>query len=558
MSVRIAFVSYETPYAPCGGIAAVMARLPIHVARASGLPVAVITPFHHRIDKTSTLPAEPAGSFTLSQGGRVLRVDLLRHEEEGSSWIFVRVHDLRFFAGRRHPYDVAASTGEAENVLLRDSLLFGTAAARALEVLDPTARWVLLLQDWEAATTALALAGKEQRHLCYLTLHNSYDSPASNWDLLLSGMNPDACPGETVLDRALNRIEWPVFTVSEPFSLELTEDPLQAEILAPHLKDRLRTRIVGVNNGPFADLAVPEQIVAEGTCGKIGPLLKWKEAGRKEFLKALDSLAPGFQGPLWGDPSRFRRDQAPWFVLAGRDDARQKGYDVAVEAASLVLEQGADARFLFFPIPGDEGLEGLGFLKDFAERFPEKVLAMPFRFREGYFAALRGAAFGVMPSLYEPFGMANEFYLNGAAGIGRATGGILLQIVPLRGAASFSRAVELRSSRWHAPSAVPTGILYREPDDLPDALADWRAIHEDSCGGGNRSRGRLERRRGLRLFRAMADELRMAFFDGIRLFAQTPDLYCAMLAEGIQHIRRCLSWERTAREYLRRIETRPS
>ncbi len=557
MTVRIAFVTYETPYAPCGGIAAVMARLPSHVAKASGLPVAVITPFHHRIAKTSSLAMEPAGSFGLPWGGTALRVDLLRYGEEGS-WIFVQVEDPRFFAGVRHPYDVAASPGETGSALLRDSLLFGAAAARALDVLDPHARWVLLLQDWEAATAALALAGKDRRHRCYLTLHNSYDSPASNWDLLVAGMNPDACPGETVLDRALNRVEWPVFTVSEPFSLELTEDLLQAEILAPHLKDRLRTRLVGVNNGPFADLAVPEQIVAEAACGKFGALLSWKEAGRKEFLKALESLASGGQGPVWGEPGRFQKDDAPWFVLAGRDDARQKGYDVAVEAAASVLEQGAEARFLFFPIPGDEGVEGLGFLKDLAERFPEKVLAMPFRFREGYFWALRGAAFGVMPSFYEPFGMANEFYLNGAAGIGRATGGILLQIIPLRAAASFSRAVESRASRWHASSASPTGILYREPDDLPHALEDWRAIHEDSCGDGNRSRGRLERRRGLRLFRAMAEELRIAFLDGIRLFAQTPGLYCAMLAEGIQHIRRSFSWERAAREYLRRIEPRPS
>lgn len=553
MTARLAFVTYETPYAPCGGIAAVMARLPAHVEKASGLPVVVITPFHHRIAKTTSLAMEPVGSFRLPHGGAALQVDVLRYGE-GVSWIFLRAGDPRFFAGRRHPYEVAADTGETGTVLLRDSLLFGVAVARALEVLDPHARWILLLQDWEAATTAMALAGKDRRTLCYLTLHNSYDSPASNWDLLLAGMNPDACPGTTVLDRALGRVEWPVFTVSEPFSLELTEDFLHAEILAPHLKERLRTRLVGVNNGPFADLAVPEQIAAEGACGKIEPLLKWKKSGRERFFKALDSLSPSSQEPVWGDPSRFQRDDAPWFVLAGRDDARQKGYDVAVEAAVSLLERGADARFLFFPIPGDEGIEGLRFLKEFAERFPEKVLAMPFRFREGYFAALRGAAFGVMPSFYEPFGMANEFYLNGAAGIGRATGGILLQIVPLRAAASFSRAVESRASRWHAPSAAPTGILYREPDDLPNVLEDWRAIHEDSCGVGQRIGGRLERRKGLRLFRAMAEELRIAFFDGIRLFAEVPSLYCAMLVEGIQHIRRCLSWERTAREYLRRIE----
>ena len=51
MSVKLAFVTYETPFAPAGGIAAVMARLPNYVSKASGLETIVITPYHHKIGK---------------------------------------------------------------------------------------------------------------------------------------------------------------------------------------------------------------------------------------------------------------------------------------------------------------------------------------------------------------------------------------------------------------------------------------------------------------------------------------------------------------------------
>ena len=78
-------------------------------------------------------------------------------------------------------------------------------------------------------------------------------------------------------------------------------------------------------------------------------------------------------------------------VMAGRDDSRQKGYDVLARAAELFLERQGKARFLFFPIPGDEGRAGLEFLRELAEQYPQSVLAFPFLFREGFLGALRGA-----------------------------------------------------------------------------------------------------------------------------------------------------------------------
>jgi len=52
---HIAFITYETPFAPGGGIAAVMAHLPQAIQSISQVPTFVVTPFHFKIEKTSRL-----------------------------------------------------------------------------------------------------------------------------------------------------------------------------------------------------------------------------------------------------------------------------------------------------------------------------------------------------------------------------------------------------------------------------------------------------------------------------------------------------------------------
>jgi glycogen synthase len=154
--------------------------------------------------------------------------------------------------------------------------------------------------------------------------------------------------------------------------------------------------------------------------------------------------------------------------------------------------------------------------------------------------------------MYEPFGMANEFYLDGGCvGIGRATGGNLEQIVPLRAGSSFSQAVRVRANRYHSMSAHPTGILFRENDGFAGAPADWAAINRAkySTTGGSR----VAERRMFTVFQAMANELRVAIEDGIRIYAQHPSLYYRMLAEGVAHIQRTFSWYRAGQEYARKI-----
>lgn len=546
--MNLAFVSYETPFAPCGGIAAVMGRLPAHVKAAARQETIVITPFHHRIEKTSSLERSHEGMVGIYFEGRTIMVNVYRHDDRGIPYYFLLPEETRFFNGVRHPYDV----GPGE--LLRDALFFGAAVARVLHVIRPGQRWNLMLQDWESATVALALSDQPGAHRSFLTLHNSYDEAAPSDMLWQAGINGHACPGETILQRALGVTQHPVFTVSDQFASDFTEDVLQYKIMAPQLQNILRPRLIGVDNGPFVDLAIPADVMAAANAGSTKPLRKWKADHRAQFLAALESFEPADDRVVWGSLEQFDSRDAPWFVMAGRDDTRQKGYDVAAKAVTGFLEQGGVARFLFFPNPGDEGQPGLRFLQNVAERFPQSVLVFPFMFREGFVAALRGAAYGLMPSLYEPFGMANEFYLNGTVGIGRATGGILQQIVPLRAAAAFGRSVNYRAGRWHAASVQPTGILFREKDGLVSEATDWAGInagHYDKHAGGV---DRVMERSRYALFNSMAQELQVAIHDGVRVATQQPEIYDRLLLAGIAHVQHSFSWERAAQDYLRYVE----
>ena len=579
---KFLLVAYETRFAPCGGIAAVMNQLPGYLRAAAGLSTSVITPFHHRIPQTSSLPVRPIGKVRVPFFGDSVNVNISRFDDrwhwyflDARDYILPKSHrlaenDERFFAGLKQPYNVGTNAAEQLAILRRDALFFGVAVARALPEFGADIRWTLLMQDWQAATTTLALTGRNRNHnvKCFLTLHNSYDSgEVKSEDLVGVGIDPDDVPApvtkSTVLGRAIPLLEKPIFTVSEQFARDFTEDVFQCKVMAGHLQEDLRPpRLVGVNNGLFTALAIPEKpALADARRRDYKALKAWKAEQKSAAVEALVHFTPTEARPVWGNKSEFltkaKADaDMPWFVLAGRDDTRQKGFDVAAAAINNFLRKSGNddkAQFLLFPMPGDEGHEGLIFLRKLAESFQPSVLVLPFMFSEGYAAALRGAAFGVMPSLYEPFGSAGDFYLSGAVGIGRATGGLLQQIAPFRACPSFTPAVARLSSRWHQESVPATGFLYREPDGNPTIVADWEAFNKVKYLSAP-NKDRCEERTKYRLFTDMAGALEQAIEDAIKVHGEPPSSdgsqpYFAMLLEGIGHLQRGFSWEWSSAEY---------
>lgn len=372
-------VAYESRFARCGGITAVLNFLPAHLRASSGITTSVITPFHHRISDTASLPVRLVGKIDVPFFGRTVEVNMangdsfryyepayLGHTVEVNiyryddrwAWYLLDAkefvlrddqrltpNDERFFSGRNHPYDVGSNAPEQWLILRRDALFFGAAVARALPLLDGNVRWNVIMQDWQAATSALALASNGQdNHRRFLTLHNSYDSPPV-WpgDLQAVDIRPERVPGpeqaSTVLTRVLSLVQKPVFTVSEQFARDFVEDTFQVCVMADHLQHELRfPNLIGVNNGLFAQLAVPEEALAKARakCPDYSVLRRWKRARKKAAIKSLREFKPIAERPAWGDIKSFT-EQADekciaWFVLAGRDDTRQKGYDVACHA----------------------------------------------------------------------------------------------------------------------------------------------------------------------------------------------------------------------------------
>lgn len=572
---------WESPFARSGGIGAVLDHLPAALRRRTRSRTVVFVPYHFRMPATVALRAERLGEVDVPLEGRPVSVRVLRHTDRaGVEWVLLEPLDAalhasedgRLFAGRPHPYLVRDHA-----TLVRDALFFGAAVVRSLEVVaGPDAGWRLSLHDWEAATTVLAAASYGLRRARFLlTLHNSYDSGAVPPERLQGcGISPASCPGPpgatsaSVLERALPLVLPPVTTVSSQFATELLDEDLH-RISAGHLAPALRGRLVGVPNGPFVtEVPAAVQEVLSRDDGGAG-LRAWKHGRRQAFLEKLrefdfssedfpsDGASPrerADHSPAWGDVGSFGEGQdeaTAWFVLGGRDDSRQRGHDVAAAAVDALVSAGSDARFLFLVIPGDEGLEGLRFLHALARRHPRQVLVLPFPFREGFLHSVQGAAMGVFPSLYEPYGGVGEFLANGTLPLARATGGILEQVAPWRACAAFGDAVSRRSSRWFGGGSTPGGILYREPDG--EHTEDWRAIDRGEVGAGGPGPGpdRLTERLRLSLVREMADELRVALEEATRLWRDEGELYRRMLVSGLDHQRLTFSWDRAAQEYIR-------
>lgn len=556
MDKKIAFITYETPFAPGGGIAAVMAHLPQALQEVSDIPTFVISPYHANIAKTTNQESRMVtiDSIQIPFDHELFDLDIKLLDEE-INWIFLKPHvDIHlappFFAGQRHPYDV--DTTDGQSILLRDSLFFGKAVSLSLLAISQTSTWAILMQDWEAATTSLALSDQTNKRFSfslYLTLHNSYDSGINDRDLVKIALDPRNHPGDTILECALPLTRDPVFTVSEQFAIDLSTEILQTEIMIPHIVSELTPRLLGVNNGAFVKNSIPDKVYIPAQKGNYSPIHNWKTDNREHAFSAIDKLTPSESTPIWGDLQKFDRGNAPWFVIAGRDDSRQKGYELACIAIDQFLQNNDQARFIFFPIPGDEGLPGIQFIQELAYKYPERVLGFPFLFREGFFSVLRGATFGIMPSYYEPFGMANEYYLNGVGCIGRATGGITQQIIPQRQVTSFSPSVKRRTDRWHLQTSSPTGLLFREQDDIPNALEDWRKINAADYEISSNKSNRLQQRRKLRTIQNMANELKSCLEDATQLYLSKQDLYYEMLINGISYITENFSWEHTARVY---------
>ena len=418
----IVFVTYESELSKAGGLGAVMEVLPRHVMEKEDC--LVLTPYFKRIFNLEDLLArgkiesyEPLPGFSLTIGRETHEVELTLVRARSGLKICL-IWSPKFFSAPENPYmayfnvdlpmDHFTNPVNSE-ALIESSLFLCAAAPEALmqlmsRGLISAENLVLHLQDWETACTLKALYNYPElaaRTGCMLTLHNPYDQYLGwrNSYLIHDLLRHLHLWGEHVLPQIMPEIHGPITTVSTNFARELLEDPLQREVLAGGLNWLLHFKgLQGIDNGLFGQLRFPfsdrAREMAEN--GNYDGLRLEKMERRQKLAKDISSYIDRLQEngdaqkQPWGPNLDLDDPSIPVFLIIGRDDPRQKGYDVIAEAIWR-LPPGR-ARYVFTPIPGDEGLLGLEFLRKLAIGRPGEVMVFPFRLApESYMSLQRGS-----------------------------------------------------------------------------------------------------------------------------------------------------------------------
>ncbi len=555
---KIVFVSFETEFSPFGGLTAVMKILPKMMTRFETNGCFTIAPYFRNITRCREhlfLEVRDTGlRLQIPFDGVGHEASLYVHTDSKGFETFL-VYSPSFFQSPcdcgnppapEAPCNPYWDPSKPEQ-LLQDALFFCAAVPKVLVALKRTQNLVVHLQDWQSSLAVFTLRQEPAigSCSCLLTLHNPYDTVIDDYQFRKICDEP-VFHG-TALTRAIPFMDGPLSTVSENFGQELTGEVLHTEVYAPHLQEFFRSKgLIGVNNGSFLEHDFPQELLNAADQGDLEPLHEEKRKRRKRLDKSL------LNSPLSGAWGRLDLEgyEGPIFFMFGRDDPRQKGYDLA--AAAVYRMEPRSARFIFAPIPGEEQLEGLNFLNKLAtEHRVGEVLVFPYRVEpELYGNLLQGASFLFMPSLYEPFGGSTEGYASGTPVVARATGGLVQQVVPRRGK-SFSHAVSWRASRFHGPSAPSTGFLFREPDMEPwETTAGWRGIVECSYQRQTPRGSRVQDRLRFRLFDGMVQEAAWTLQEAIEIYERYPMTYVRMIRNGIAMLEN-FPWERSVRDYQR-------
>jgi glycogen synthase len=521
---RIVSLSFENRFAACGGLAAVMRRLP-RALHAGGEQSAVVTPLYENIPavRAALEAGELVETARCAAGG--CRIYTERASPVETYHLAV---DGRFQA-RENPYAY-----DHEELLARDALAFCAAVPQALDVLGMTDHVCIHAHDWETALASLFIkdataAGRLGAVLTVCTLHNAFDAALPG--RLLAEYRGRGYSAGTFLATALPLMDGPLTTVSTAFARELRRDPLQTDIFTPHLQDEFdKNPPLGVENGIFGTGRNP---LGAAVCARAaGGAFSGIAARKREWRAALEETVK-VQGAKRGSVLRPGRTK-PLFFMSGRLDVAQKGFDVIFHAFDQ-LERGR-ARLLFTPsIPRAMDRDTLSFFASMIDRWEGDGVMWPDRLPEKlYRQCMKGASFLLMPSLYEPFGAATEAYGAATPVIARATGGLWQQVVPRRPCPAPPFYGTRHDMRQCGP---PTGILYREAESSDDIGEQWRALLRTPPAG----------RMALPLYRSMVSAATSALEEAIELFA-SKTRYAKTIYNGILLLER-FGWQRAVARY---------
>jgi glycogen synthase len=554
----IVFLTYENPWGKSGGIAAVASMLPKELA-LSGEKVIRLSPYHRLLKTAPALLEPPLKRCLIDFAGTEVEVAIYFLTDTGQEgWYLFGADDFFTADGGKYkddPYvysdENRAARDGADSKLLRDALFAAKAIPKVLWELGFIGNLVVHIQDWEFASAALTIKEALLDHVLHsssvvLTLHNPFDHwlSESNLSKITDRFQNIFWPSvnseerNTILSRMIPLIDAPISTVSRRFAQEFQAVPLQTGHFAGHYQQILnRQGILGIDNGLFESPKeyTPEyhQAIEAAQLGDYAPILEEKLKARRKMLLELESFLQKNKdhvfGQLEGENGQLLShlsDDVPVFLMVGRLDPGQKGFDVLnrfIEASPKGY-----GRFILSPLSPSADDEEIGKylndLKRVAESHSGEVVVVPFRLIGVYDSLRAGATWSIWPSLYEPFGGVTEFYIHGTPVIARGTGGLVQQVID-----------------YNIDPKGASGILYAEnpTSSYEEQEEEWRRIQRTI---------EPEKRMDVRLYRQQLISLTTAIAQAVHIYKYDKAAYGQLLA-NLPEMHQRLSWQRSVADY---------
>lgn len=442
----LVYCSYENRLAIGGGLAMVTMKLPAYLKAVNHIPtVIVVTPFHsHIIDETKL--NKTGLKFEVPFDQKKVTVEIWEyvhhfHEPEQGNLTEYFLKADGFFNARNRLNDpylfVENDISKNDELIINNALFFCKAVPLAMQILRRKRNIIFHLHEWQTALVSLTtkqamLDGILHSCATVQTLHNPFDSfiPYQSLakiikDQRIQKIASQFNTGLTAYQIGLQLVDAPPTTVSENFAQEFTSDILQTEHFVPHLQRQFKTAtVVGINNGLYHDFPLEFLNQENLTLGKIK---KVKHKYRKALLNVLAEYNPTERfGELTyqGGSILHLPDTIPIFVMSGRLDFNQKGFDILLQSIERFMED--EIKVVMTPMPVKPA--HLDYFRHIATRCKGNLTVFPIKMQHGYFELQIGSTFGMMPSIYEPFGAAIEYMVKGTVTIARKTGGLANQI----------------------------------------------------------------------------------------------------------------------------------
>ena len=394
----IVILSFENRFALLGGLGAVMRTFPAFLQK-QGERVFLLTPLHRGC--SAVKKAIDKGELVQRFTGHEVRICnyscTVNCFEEANAVIPTYHVEItgRFLAGE-NPYGYVD-----QEDLLFDSLAFCAVAPSVVAHLGHTEHVLFHAHDWETAPIAIfarcaVISGLFQQVRTLLTLNNSFDAPFP--DHLKMRFFNRLFSGCTVLQSMLPFFHGPLTTVSTPYAHELRHDPLQRGFFADHLQRQFAMNPpIGIENGMFGEPSVPFSVeeMAAARKGNYHPLLTKKRSWRTSIIDLIHrEKSPHSFGTF--TPDRLDDPSVPIFLMSGRLDLMQKGFDTVFHAFKRVKP--GSAMLFFTPTPCNDK-EDLSFFTEIADECGGNIIIWPFFISSRkYRMLLQGASYLLMPS----------------------------------------------------------------------------------------------------------------------------------------------------------------